>query len=559
MRLQYLAGDLRDIRLGGTEIVRRIYMVFQDRNWTARPWQITAESIDAGPDSFVIELAARGTFDAEPFTWTGLLTGDAHGTIRYSVTGTTERPFLRNRLGLCVLHPMAETAGRPVTLERVDGSLVETAFPDSIDPDQPFLEMRALTHEVRPGVRASVRMTGETFESEDHRNWSDASFKHYCTPITLPFPVTVAPDDVIAQAVEVRLHGTTALEPDDASTPVVILTDDVTALPALGIQLDHDGHRLTPSEVERLAQLRLHHVRLDLDAHDPVERLDAALADASAIGALLVPAVQATGPLDHLAPYADDPRISHWLVFDPATKVTSPDLVHAACGILGDRVGGGTNLYFTELNRGRPAGPDRIAFSVNPQVHAADDLTVMQNATTQAVIARNARALYPEARLEVSPITLRPRFNPNATHPESDVSSTPLPSRVDARQCTAFTAAWTALSIKALAESGCIDAVTYYEATGWEGLMERAEGSPQPDDFASSPGASFPVYDLLADLAGGTQVRRAVSSRPTVVDALVVDERVHVVNLSAWPQSAIVDGRDIELDPYGIVSFDRKA
>ena len=65
---------------------------------------------------------------------------------------------------------------------------METAFPLAISPDQPFADMRALTHEVAPGLRATVRMTGETFESEDHRNWSDASFKHYCTPISPAVP-----------------------------------------------------------------------------------------------------------------------------------------------------------------------------------------------------------------------------------------------------------------------------------------------------------------------------------------------------------------------------------
>ena len=52
--------------------------------------------------------------------------------------------------------------------------------------------MRAILHEVTPGVEVEVRMEGETFETEDQRNWSDASFKTYGTPLHLPFPVEVA-------------------------------------------------------------------------------------------------------------------------------------------------------------------------------------------------------------------------------------------------------------------------------------------------------------------------------------------------------------------------------
>ena len=76
------------------------------------------------------------------------------------------------------------------------------------------------------------------------------------------------------------------------------------------------------------------------------------------------------------------------------------------------------------------------------------------------------------------------------------------------------------LSLKAIAEAGAVDAVTYYEATGWEGLMERAEGSPQPADFISAPGEPFPVYDVLSSVAGSTGVRICHSTDPSRVDAL---------------------------------------
>lgn len=537
--------------------MRRIYVVFQDRNWTARPWQILEQDVRSAEDSFTIELRARGSFDAEPFTWTGTLTGSADGTIRYAIDGSAEASFLRNRLGLCVLHP-ADLAGARATLETVGGTITETAFPLAISPDQPFTDMRALTHEVVPGLSATVRMTGDTFESEDHRNWSDASFKHYCTPISLPFPVTVQPGERLTQAVEVTLDG---MAPADQWSPPPLridITDDVRPLPRIGIQLDHDGHRLTSTEIERLAALRLGHVRIDIDVTSPSapDRLAAALQDAESIGALLVPALHMTdvGDLARVSQWADDPRIHHWLVFDPATKVTDPGLVAAAATVLGHRVGGGTDLYFTELNRGRPAATPFVSFSLTPQVHAADDRSVMQNAATQSAIARNARALFPDAWLEVSPVTLRPRFNPNATEPGLDASNTALPSRVDARQCTGFAAAWTVLSLKAIAETGALDAVTYYEATGWEGLMERAEGSPQPDDFPSVPGGTFPVHEVFAALAEATGVRICHSTDPSRVDALALaNGTILVANPTGEQQVLDVEHRSITVAPFSVV------
>lgn len=559
LTLRYDTGDLRDIRIGDVDVVRRIYMVFQDRNWTARPWQILDEEITVGEDHFSIALTAMGTFDATPFTWHGVLTGDCDGTVRMRVRGRTSARFLRNRLGLCVLHPIVETRGQPVTIEHVDGSIEHSIFPDVITPDQPFRAVRAITHEPLPGWRVCVRMTGDTFETEDHRNWSDASFKHYCTPIDVPFPVVVAPADVIEQqiAIDVRvpdgLRWPTAAD-EDADPVRLHITDERMVLPALGIQLDADGHVLTTRERERIRELALAHVRVDLQRSDDPAGIDAALAEADELGVALVPALIGADPAA-FAQYRDDPRIARWLVFDPERKVSGADVVAAARPHLGSRVGGGSNLYYTELNRERPTGLDMVAFSVNPQVHASDDQSVMQNAMTQGVIARNARMHYPSAFLEISPITLRPRFNPNATAPEFDVSNSALPAHVDARQATPFAAAWLVLSLKAIGESGCIDAVTYFQATGWQGLMERASGSPQPSDFPSIPGEPFAVFDVFRALAGVRRIRRVISSDPRRVDALALESGLLLIaNLTDREHEVLVRGQAIRVRPYDIAT-----
>ena len=39
-------------------------------------------------------------------------------------------------------------AGKPCVVEKADGTVEETRFPAEIAPHQPFLEVRALTHEV---------------------------------------------------------------------------------------------------------------------------------------------------------------------------------------------------------------------------------------------------------------------------------------------------------------------------------------------------------------------------------------------------------------------------
>ena len=129
-----------------------------------------------------------------------------------------------------------------------------------------------------------------------------------------------------------------------------------------------------------------------------------------------------------------------------------------------------------------------------------DDKPVLMNpnssiAETPEVAAQQAasvRRYFPGKPLVISPVTLRPRFNPNATGPEPVVPPGELPPKVDPRQLSLFAAAWTLAMIKALAEAGA-DSVTFYETTGWRGVMETAAGSPLPEKFPSIPGAVFPL------------------------------------------------------------------
>ena len=78
---------------------------------------------------------------------------------------------------------------------------VETSFPELIDPVQPFMDLRALTHAFAPGLAVTCRMEGDTFEMEDQRNWTDASYKTYVRPLALPWPYTLAAGERLRQRV----------------------------------------------------------------------------------------------------------------------------------------------------------------------------------------------------------------------------------------------------------------------------------------------------------------------------------------------------------------------
>jgi len=568
LRLDYDSGDLRAIRLGDLEIVRRVYVVFQDRNWTARPWLIEDEAIDAGADHFRISLRARGTFDASDFTWSAEITGDVDGSLRYAMRGSTDRAFLRNRLGLCVLHPIDGFAGRECTITAPDGATAALAFPDAISPHQPFRDIRAMEYPGTPGTRVRVAFDGDVFETEDHRNWSDASYKTYCTPISLPFPVEVQPGDEIAQSVTVSVDGEA---PDVVVAPdfvTIEVAEATVPLPAIGTQAT--DLPWTDDEVTAVRALSLDHLMVTVtDEADPVETLRQAAGIARAMGTRLRIRFANVNDYASMRDVVHDiaPLVDSWMVIRADEKVTSATSLAAAQDVLGHDLPwtAGTDRYFTEVNRMPPAtaGLAWLSFTINPQVHAADDRSILQNTASQGVIARNAPRIAGSARIAVGPISLRPRYNPNATDPTADPSNTPLPSSVDERQRTWLGAAWTALSLRGLAQAGTVDAATYYEALGWRGLRERDAGSADDVAFPSRPGEEFPVYALLRDLVGYDRVHPTRSDQPEVADALVVTgsgrTRAFVVNLSPHRRTVVLAGTvsaTIEADPSTLSVID---
>ena len=108
-------------------------------------------------------------------------------------------------------------------------------------------------------------------------------------------------------------------------------------------------------------------------------------------------------------------RDSRWFIFQEGDKTTSSDALAAARRILGTRTphaqfGGGSTAYFTELNRGRPdlRAADVICYSINPQVHAFDNTSLMENALAIGYTIQSARQLAAGRPVAISPITLRP-------------------------------------------------------------------------------------------------------------------------------------------------------
>jgi hypothetical protein len=513
--------DLRSIRYGDREVLRRIYVAVRDRNWDTIPGVIGDVKIQVEKRRTTVSFPCRHQRGEIDFRWDGLIQCEGSGAVRFEMNGRAESTFLRNRIGICVHHPLRETVGRKCTVETSAGRR-DDVFPFYVAPHQPFLELKSIAHDVEPGVRAEVRFEGDLFEMEDHRNWTDGGFKIYSTPLSLPFPVEVKAGSEIRQAVEVRLTGGEPAPPAPRQPEIRKGGGAVRALPALGFGL---GPWPDAGETERIRALRPAHLRLDCEIwSDCSERMRRAASLGLPLELALHLSDNGDSELRAHLPVIRGLTLARVLVFHRGSPVTPPRWLALARSLLGDRVIGGTNSYFAELNRNRPAdAAGGACFSVNPQVHAFDNLSLVENLEAQAHAVESARMFLPGGPIVVSPVTLLPRFNPNATVKTAGPAEPPA----DPRQREAFCAAWTIGSVKYLAESGAAS-VTYYEAAGPRGLL--------------SGGSQFPVYrvfEAIAPFAGGECIPLE-STAPLCVLALALRKegrsRVILANVSGEPQ-----------------------
>jgi len=552
--------DLRYVRIGDVELLRRLFVAVRDAAWGTVPPSVSDLEVEDAGDEFRVSFDAYHQAADLRFRWRGTLTGAADGTIEASLDGRAESDFRYNRIGFCCLHPREHAGCRyrtrtpdgeqsgtlPVLIgkQRLEAGRLHPLFP-SYD---------RLEIDVADDLTVRFEFDGDLFEMEDQRNWTDASFKTYSTQIALGWPWDAKAGQRIAQAIRLTASGPPRRpSPTEAPARVRIQLARATAASLASVGLGVASHGRDPSEreLELLRAARPDHLRVDLDLGSAWrEPLASAAGQAAALGAGLEPALHlADDPAAELAELAGAlaalrPRVDRVIVLRRGETVTDSRWVALARAALGPvapqaMFAGGTDLWFTELNR-EPAVRDHldaVAYSIAATVHADDDVSLRETPSAQGDTVRTATALYGGLPVVVSPVTIRPRRWPfgEAADPRG------LPFQVDQRQCSLLGAGWTAASLKNLLAARPVS-LTYFETTGWRGVIETTEGSPDPERFPSWPGQAFPLYHVLADVGEwrpSCTLVESSSSEPFSVEALAVASResMHVLLANLTPAS----------------------
>ncbi|MBD0260990.1 MAG: hypothetical protein ICV83_35160, partial [Cytophagales bacterium] len=270
LTLLYEAGHLRYVRVGSREVVRMVYAAVRDHNWLTVAGRIENERRDIRPDSFRITYDCHYADGPVRFRAHYVLAGSPDGRITCRMEGEALTAFRKNRIGFCVHHPVREMMGVACTVTHPDGTTSEAPFPVPVSPHQPFRNIREMAWPLAGGCRARLQFAGDVFETEDQRNWTDGSYKTYCTPLERPFPVPVAAGESVRQEITLTLEGTCTAAGEVTGPPVFALRPGpARPFPAVGLGHAAEGASLGLREVEWLKALHLHHYRVDVPLHAP--------------------------------------------------------------------------------------------------------------------------------------------------------------------------------------------------------------------------------------------------------------------------------------------------
>jgi D-apionolactonase len=431
---------------------------------------------------FTVEYRAVCADANQRLQFAARIIGSNDGGLVFDAVATPDTDFVTNRAGFVVLHP-AWLAGQKLRVTHVDDREEETRFPIQISPSQPIFDIRALSHEVAPALWATCRMEGDTFEMEDQRNWTDASYKTYVRPLALPWGYTLAKGSRHEQSVRLSFTGRRSGECNAKASGVITIELGQglpLRIPELGVALPNEGIEAASAAVNALCALSPRFLVCYADIRDSAALSDfdtirqvAEAAAAKIVLEVVVPdEADVRASLEEVATATRRARLEiDAVVVSSAADLKSwqpgakrpekpsvEDIAAAAREVFpGVKLGGGMLSTFTELNRKRPKAAlfDFITHTTCSIVHAADDRSVMETLETLPAIIASTRAMIGEKPYRIGPSAIAARMNPYG----KAVLDNPSNRRVcltnyDPRQRGLFNAAWTLSYIAACAYGG---------------------------------------------------------------------------------------------------------
>lgn len=542
-------GRLRYFSFCGNEFIRMIHVAVRDENWMTVPYEITDfDLLQAGEklvitfsviySSWSISFAAQVKVEAEP------------NRMEFSFSGVAENDFLKNRIGICLLLPVENCNNELCTIITAKGDSMEGKFPADISAHQPFVDISSIEWQTKEGVFTTASFCNEIFEMEDQRNWADQSYKIYGTPLHFPFPVQMKRGDSVEQSVSLHFRF-----PEKKSVKKILsLKRSGIKAPFPLIGLQYTGKiREHQNDSGLLKQLSLHHLRIDLSFEKNwQENLYTALKSSVEVSAYVELVITMQGeavPVESICRMIIETEalIFTVVLLTAGSNVTAMENTASVISLFREQlkgvpIGTGTAFHFAEINRFYEIQPgvNFLALPINPQVHAADTLTIIENLAAFSEIVQTASNRF-AMPIHVSRLTLR--YPGNSDPAGGNRYDSPDGRRwvEDFRQDSLFCAAWVAIALKYL--SG-VASITLFDDFGASGVIKERNALSNTSELSVTP-----AYLVLHEVAlfDPAVISAVLCNQPLVADGVCFENKAgnKLFILVNWSNSAVSVGNDL--------------
>lgn len=420
-------GDLRKINIQGKEIIQRIYFAVRDEEWL---------NIEPVCENFSAETSeTRSIYSYDLFFKkdkvdfvTRLTIRIENNTFVIEATGKALSDFMKNRIGLCI-HLPSSLKGTPCNVSHTDHTSSSTILPHLVSPHQPIKDISQI--ELRfDRFSAKIDFTGDIFEMEDQRNWTDASYKIYSTPLELPFPVEVKKGDLFYQKISVtvssNLHNATY---SNNGNPTNTTQTTIPSLRMGTIIPDNRSDDLMNHFLEKKflpfsflrIDFHLYNDRWEEDVRDSVQFTKKMNIP---IYAILYFSKRHDNEMEAFKSFCKHYSLTQRIQFIALLSseefvLSDNELLHLLPTLRlffpNAKIGAGTDANFAQLNRNYPSVKefDFVCYSIQPQEHASDKLSITENIMGQYDTIKTAQTLGNDKPVHIISLSLFRRFNAN--------------------------------------------------------------------------------------------------------------------------------------------------
>lgn len=407
-------------------MIRLIYVAIRDPAWHSIPASPLSMRLDTGPTRFTAHVHARTTSTCLDLDWHLDVTGFPDGNLHVDFQGKALQDCEFARIGLCLHFDAALFSGAFWEADgdtgthtgRFSAQIHPQYLVDGIHlPCIPAFSGMRITLDSDTGL--DFQLEGDLFEIEDQRNWTDATFKAYTTPLSLGELHHLAAGDTIRQRLRVAVRA--PVQTPAARQAVIQATalDPLPQkLPALGAALLLTDDAPLPSPAIQFA-----HWRLDLRSAadiDPLASRIKNIHDGKGIELVLHHDALAAQPPDKLLATICNLHkplpLAQLILLGAPESLASPAQVLAAkamtAGVLdGLPIGAGGAEAYADLARDPNdfSGVDFVAFPVSPQNHVFDTPAIFETLPVQEQVVREARQRTSSGRVAISVLTFGTR------------------------------------------------------------------------------------------------------------------------------------------------------